>query len=612
MSYLVIVESPNKEKTIKKYLGDEYEVLASVGHIVKMTTSGEGRLGIDFENWEPKYSIEPSKREVVERLKKQAKKATLVYIATDLDREGEAIGDNLVEFLDIKDKYKRIRYNEITKEAVLAAIANPTVIDENLVNAQKARRMLDRIIGFKLTNMIKTKLSNYPISPTAGRVQSIALKLVVDRENEIRAFVPVKYHTIDAVINKEEGIIATYFNNDNKDIDKSWVLPEKIEEVYNSLKGPLIVNEITMKIKNDASVTPLKQAVLYRKADMSSKATQSALQRLYEGFGDGGLISYPRTDSTRLSLPFLKGAQGYIKTTFGPEYVSDTIKGIAGDQDAHEAIRPTDISLTPQKASQRYSLSSSESKIYSLIYYTTMQAIMTVPKREILRYNLKNSGHFFKLSASKVIFDGYLKLKGYTNDKELPKYKKGEEINVKEYINNPHETKPPSRYNDGSLIQKLDEIKVGRPSTFATTVNKIVDRQFVIKEGKALIATEFGEQVITKLIEGFPNEITEGYTARVEADLDLIAEGEINYKFTMQQFWDRFNESYKTAELTLEKTILIPKLVGELCPEDEGQLIYKNSRKGEEFIGCNNFPECTFTRNIKSKKRFSFLKKINK
>ena len=196
MSYLVIVESPNKEKTIKKYLGDEYEVLASVGHIVKMTTSGEGRLGIDFENWEPKYSIEPSKREVVERLKKQAKKATLVYIATDLDREGEAIGDNLVEFLDIKDKYKRIRYNEITKEAVLAAIANPTVIDENLVKAHKATRMLDRIIGFILTNMIKTELSNYPISPTAGRVQSIALKLVVDRENEIRAFVPVKYHKV--------------------------------------------------------------------------------------------------------------------------------------------------------------------------------------------------------------------------------------------------------------------------------------------------------------------------------------------------------------------------------------------------------------------------------
>lgn len=610
MSYLVIVESPNKEKTIKKYLGDEYEVMASVGHIVKMATSGEGRLGIDFENWEPKYLIEPSKKDVVERLRKQAKKSEIVYIATDLDREGEAIGDNLIEFLDIKDKYKRIRYNEITKEAVLTAISNPSVIDENLVKAQKARRMLDRIIGFKLTNMIKTKLSNYPVSPTAGRVQSIALKLVVDRENEIKVFVPVKYHTIDAVINEE--ITANYFNPDNKDIDKSWVLPEKIEEIYKSLNGPLIVEEITTTIKNDASVTPLKQAVLYRKADMSSKSTQSALQKLYEGFGDGGLISYPRTDSTRLSIPFLKGAQEYIKTVFGPEYVSSTIKGIAGDQDAHEAIRPTDISLTPQKANQKYSLSPSENKVYSLIYYITMQAIMTVPKREILRYNLKNSGHSFKLSASKVIFDGYLKLKGYTNDKELPKYKKNEVINVKEYINTPHETKPPSRYNDGSLIQKLDEIKVGRPSTFATTVNKIVDRQFVIKEGKALIATEFGEQVIIKLIEGFPNEITEGYTARVEADLDLIAEGEIDYKFTMQQFWDRFNNSYKTAELTLEKTMLIPKLVGELCPDDQGQLIYKNSRKGEEFIGCNNFPDCKFTRNTQSKKRFSFLKKINK
>lgn len=610
MNYLVIVESPNKEKTIKKYLGDDYEVLASVGHIVKMSTSGDGRLGIDFENWEPKYSIEPSKKDVVERLKKHAKKADIVYIATDLDREGEAIGDNLVEFLNIKDKYKRIKYNEITKEAVLNAIAHPTIIDENLVMAQKSRRMLDRIIGFKLTNLIKTKLSNYPIAPTAGRVQSIALKLVVDRENEIRSFVPVKYHTIDAVINDE--ITANYFNPDNKDIDKSWILPENIDEIYNSLKGPLVVDEISTTVKNDASITPLKQAVLYKRADMSSKSAQSALQRLYEGYGDGGLISYPRTDSTRLSVPFLEGAKSYIRHLFGPEYVSETIKGIAGDQDAHEAIRPTDIGLTPKKASEKYSLSSSESKIYSLIYYTTMQAIMTVPKREILRYNLVNSGHMFKLSSSKVIFDGYLKLKGYENSKELPKYEKGQLIDVKEYINTPHETKPPSRYNDGSLIQKLDEIKVGRPSTFATTISKIVDRKFVEKEGKALKATEFGEEVINKLIEGFPNEITEGYTARVEADLDLIAEGKMDYKFTMQQFWDRFNESYKTAELTLEKTILIPKLVGELCPEDEGQLIYKNSRQGEEFIGCNNFPDCKFTRNPKAKKRFSFLKRINK
>ena len=609
MNYLVIVESPNKEKTIKKYLGNDYEVLASVGHIVKMSTSGEGRLGIDFENWEPKYSIEPSKIEVVKRLKKQAKKSDLVYIATDLDREGEAIGENLVEFLNIKDKYKRIKYNEITKEAVLAAIANPTIIDENLVKSQKSRRMIDRIIGFKLTNMIKTKLSNCPVPPTAGRVQSIALKLVVDRENEIRAFVPFKYHTIDAILN--DGIVASYFNPNNKDIDKSWIIPEQIDEIYNSLSGPLEVVEITTTIKNDASITPLKQAVLYRKSDMSSKSTQSALQRLYEGYGDGGLISYPRTDSTRLSIPFLKSAQAFIKVVYGPEYISPTVKGIAGDQDAHEAIRPTNIALTPKEAIQKYSLSTSEAKIYSLIYYTTMQAIMTVPKREILRYNLKNSGHFFKLSASKVIFDGYLKLKGYTNDKELPKYIKGEKINVKEYVATPHETKPPARYNDGSLIQKLDEIKVGRPSTFSTTVSKIVDRKFVEKDGKMLIATEFGEQVIAKLIEGFPNEITEGYTAHVEADLDLIAKGEVDYKFVMKQFWDRFNDAYKTAELTLEKTILIPKLVGELCPYDQGQLVFKNSRKNEEFIGCNNFPNCNFTKNIKSKSRFSFLKKIN-
>ncbi len=614
MKYLVIVESPNKVKTIQKYLGNDYEVKASVGHIVKMPATGEERLGIDFKNWEPIYKIEPEKKHIIDELKKEAKKAEIVYIATDPDREGEAIGDNLVHFLDIDKKYKRIRYNEITKDAVLNSIQNPTVIDDNLVKAQKSRRMLDRIIGFRLTNLMAKKMANSPERPTAGRVQSIALKLVVDRENEIRSFVPIHYSTIEAIINDQ--ISATYYNSKGEFENKEWVDKEKSKDIISSLKGPLRVVDIKLSKKNGAKVSPLKQAVLYNKADMSAKAVQSAAQKLYEGFGEGGLISYPRTDSTRLSETFLVKARKYIQDNFGKEYVAKDIKGFSGDQDAHEAIRPTDISLTPAKAKSKYNLSSYEFKVYSLIWHHTMQAIMSVPTREILRYELENNGHNFKLSSSKVIFDGYLKISsGDEKEKELPKYNIGDSIEVKQYNAINHETKPPARYTDGSLIEKLDHIKVGRPSTFATTVEKIIDRKFVEKEGSSLKSTEFGEIVLSKLIEGFPNEITEDYTARVEADLDLIAEGQIDYKHLMQSFWERFDKSMQTAELTLERTVLLDKLVGENCPECNAPLVYKWSRKrGEEFISCSSWPECKYTRSVEVKKtkRFGFMRNNKK
>ena len=609
MKYLVIVESPNKVKTIQKYLGNDYEVKASVGHIVKMLSTGEGRLGIDFDHWEPIYKIEPEKKHIVDELKKEAKKAEIVYIATDPDREGEAIGDNLVEYLGIKDKYKRIKYNEITKEAVLASIENPTTIDENLVKAQKSRRMLDRIIGFRLSGLMTKKMANYPERPTAGRVQSIALKLVVDRENEIRAFIPTYYSTISAKINDETS--ATFYNQKSSFENKEWIEKDKSQDIFKSLKGPLKVVDIKLSKKNDAKITPLKQAVLYKKADISSKAVQLAAQRLYEGFGDGGLISYPRTDSTRLSENFLVRARKYIENKYGHDYVAKDIKGFSGDQDAHEAIRPTDISLTPEIAKNKYDLSPAEYKVYSIIWNTTMKAIMTTPVRETLRYELENNGYNFKLTSSKLIFDGYQIISPKENDKELPKYNIGDLIDVKNYEVVDHETKPPARYTDGSLIEKLDEIKVGRPSTFATTVEKILDRKFVEKEGSSLKSTEFGEIVLSKLIEGFPNEITEGYTARVEADLDLIAEGEIDYKYLMQSFWERFDKSFKTAELTLEKTVLLDRLVGEDCPECGSPLVFKRSRKTkEEFISCSKWPDCNYSRSTKPKaKRFAFLNK---
>lgn len=609
MSYLVIVESPNKEKTIQKYLGSNYQVLSSVGHIVKMPAVGQERLGIDFKNWEPIYKIEPEKKEVVNKLKKAAENAELVYIATDPDREGEAIGENLVHFLNVENKYKRIKYNEITKQAILNSLNNASTIDENLVKAQKSRRMLDRIIGFKLTNLMANKMKNYPVRPTAGRVQSIALKLVVDREKEIRNFVPIQYVTIDAIVN--EDIVAKYYDKNSKFENKEWIDPKDAQNIINSLNGPLVVVDQKVTKKSDPKYSPLKQSVLYKKADMSSKAVQSAAQRLYEGYGDGGLISYPRTDSTRLSETFLLSAREFVTKKYGKDYIAEDIKGFSGDQDAHEAIRPTDINLSPNMAKIKYNLNQIEYKIYSLIYYTTLKAIIKPPIREVLRYELENNSHTFKMSSSKVIFDGYLVLNEKEKLFELPKYEIGQEIIVKKYEAKDHETKPPTRYTDGSLIEKLDDIKVGRPSTFATTVAKILDRQFVVKEGNSLKSTEFGEAVIAKLIDGFPNEITEGYTAKVEQDLDLIAEGSVDYKFVMQSFWDRFNESFKTAEFTLEKTALIDRFTGDNCPECNSPLVFKKSKKtNEEFIGCSSFPNCNYTKSLSmSKSRFSFTKK---
>ncbi|TCG10882.1 type I DNA topoisomerase [Mycoplasma marinum] len=605
---LVIVESPNKIKSIEKYLGEEYTVMASVGHIVKLPSVGLFRLGIDTENWEPKYKVDPGKKTIVAEMKKKAEKADIVYIATDPDREGEAIGDNLVEYLGVKEKYKRIRFNEITKDAVNKAINKPSIIDADLVDSQKTRKMLDRIIGYRLSTLMAQKMSNYPTRPTAGRVQSIALKLIVEREALIDAFVPVHYFNIEAKINEE--VSAKYYNPVSKETNKEWIMPEQIDEVFGALNGPLTVDKVKITKRKDPKRTPFKQAVLYKSAEsstgLSSRQIQSAAQKLYEGFGDGGLISYPRTDSTRMSDTFVKQAKQYIADTFGKEYVATDIKGVAGDQDAHEAIRPTNLELTPEKAKGIFTLKPAEFKVYQVIYNRTMQALMVQPEREILRYELVNGDHRFKMSASKVIFDGYFKVTGYKNDNELPVYKEGEVVNVAEYIKEAKATQPPARYNEGSIIEKMDEIGVGRPSTFAATVNKIKEREYVEKEGRALKPTDFGKVVNGKLTSHFKGIINEDYTAKVEKELDFIAEGQTKYKIVMQDFWDKFNEQIELAQDNMEHTKLIPISASEEpCPDDGGQLIFKRSRKGDKFIACANWPNCTYTASDPNKKKWT-------
>ena len=612
MSKLVIVESPNKIKSIEKYLGEGYKVMASVGHIVKLPSSGPNSFGVDMETWEPQYKIDEGKKAIVAELKKEAKKADHVLIATDPDREGEAIGDNLITFLNVENKYSRIRFNEITKDAVNESLNNSGRIDSDLVNAQIARRILDRVIGYKLSSLMRRKIYNSPVSPSAGRVQSIALKLVNERELQIEAFVPIQYKNVDAIIS--DDVKASLYFPEKKD-NKMWVMEDEIADVKKQLKGSLTVKSVNISKRKDAKKTPLKQSALYKMGDsslgISSRAVQSSAQRLYEGYGEGGLISYPRTDSTRLSTTFVVAAQAKIKSLYGEEYVATDIKGIGGAQDAHEAIRPTDISLFPETARDRFNLGANEYKVYRMIWQHTMKCLMAVPTREILRYELMEGDLNFRMSSSKITFDGYYRINPKENDKQLPKFEEGEVVKVKDYAIDDHETQPPARYNDGSLIEKLDSIKVGRPSTFAAMVDVLKRREYVSVEGRAMKITPFGRVLITKLLESFPKIITEEYTSHLESKLDEIAAGKESRVRWLDEFWKSFEITMSEATSTMQITRMMPAPAGKDCPKCGEQLIIRrNKREGTRFFGCSNYPECVHTEPDPSDKS-RFRKKFN-
>ncbi|TQC54169.1 type I DNA topoisomerase [Mycoplasmopsis mucosicanis] len=605
MSKLVIVESPNKVETIQKYLGSDYEVMASVGHIMKLSTKtikGSPIKGVDIAQWEPVYILDSNKnnKATVKKLSNAAKKAEHIYIATDPDREGEAIGEHLVKYLNCLNRYSRIKYNEITKDAILNSIANPLKLDQSLIDAQKARRMLDRIIGFSLSNLLKQKIRNAPTNLSAGRVQSIALKLIVDREREIEAFVPVLYHKAYAQIN--ENIKADYFNDANKSGEKDWIYPEQkaqIEEQMFSLPKSVIVESIKQSKKSIAAITPLKQATLYKKSPFNSSSTQRAAQNLYEGYGDGGLISYPRTDSTRLSQNFIDNARVYIREKFGDEYVAKNIKGFSGDQDAHEAIRPTDITLTPEKAKEKFSLDNYDYQIYKLIYEHTLQALITPPQRMSKTYIFAKENLKFKFIASKILFDGYYVVKGDKEENIDPNFIANQVIDVQEFKITDHQTNPPARYSEGSLIEALDEIKVGRPSTFASTVHIVLDRQYAKNINGALRPTPIGCTVVDKLVKSFPTIIEENYTARVEDALDKIASNEKPYRPVMQDFWDRYSKVFEEAKEKMILTEMPIPYLEEPCELCKSKLVVRvNKKKGTEFAGCSNFPNCRFTKSL--------------
>ena len=593
---LVIVESPAKSKTIEKYLGSNYKVVSSIGHIRDLGTTGKYGLGIDLENnFKPNYVPMKDKKKVIKELEKLVKEAEYVYLATDPDREGEAISWHLYDTLKIKDNYDRVLFYEITKDKVLEGLNNPRKIDYNLVKSQETRRMLDRIIGFRLSNLMKKKTDG----TSAGRVQSVALKLIVEREKEIKSFIKEAYYTINANFDNFDSELFAYnnLNIELKDKDEAF-------EILNKLNKEFIVKNIESKNKNRSSKYPFTTSTLQQesstKLNFNAKKTMMIAQKLYEGIDIGtettGLITYMRTDSIRLSDEFVKNTFGYIKGNYGEEYIGYVKKNKKNDniQDAHEAIRPTNINRTPE--SIKGYLTNDEYKLYKLIYARTLASLMSDAKTKVTTIILDNNNYQFKNSGSVITFDGYLKVYSKyedNTDNELPDLSSylNKEIVSNNIECNEHFTKPKPRYTEAKLIHELEELGIGRPSTYATIMSTIKDRGYVVLEDKKFVPTEIGEQITEKLGEYFSNIINVKYTANMEKDLDEIAEGKVDNIKVLREFYDIFDSTLNEANEKMEKVPL--KETGELCPNCNSPLVVRKSRYGE-FVACSNYPTCKY------------------
>lgn len=594
---LVIVESPAKSKTIEKYLGGDYKVVSSVGHIRDLATTGKYGLGIDIENdFKPNYVPMPSKKKVITELKKLVKEADKIYLATDPDREGEAISWHLFDTLKIKDSnYLRVLFYEITKEKVLEGLANPRKIDFNLVKSQETRRMLDRIIGFRLSKLMQNKTGG----KSAGRVQSVALKLVVDREREIEAFVPEAYYTITAEF-PDKDMKSELFAYKNKELEIKD--KDKAEEILKSLSNTFTVSNIEKKNKNRASKFPFTTSTLQQEASTKlgfpAKKTMSIAQKLYEGLNIGsehtGLITYMRTDSIRLSDEFTGPTYHFIEETFGKEYVGHAKKAKSKEnvQDAHEGIRPTSIKRTPE--SLKNYLTNDELKLYSLIYARTLASLMADAKTNVTTIILDNNDYNFKSTGTVITFPGYLKVYGKyeeANDTILPDLTSGEVLNTDIINMDEHFTKPKSRYTEAKLIKELEELGIGRPSTYATIMSNIRERGYVEVIDKKFAPTEIGILVTDKLQEFFSNIINVKYTANMEKELDEIAEGNLDNIKVLKDFYGIFDKTLHEAFTKMERTG--PKETGETCPVCKSPLVVRKGRYGE-FTACSNYPDCTY------------------
>ena len=597
MKNIIIVESPAKCKTISKYLGGDYTVVSSKGHIRDLATSGKYGLGIDIENdFKPSYEIIKGKKKDVKYLKDLIEKADHIYLATDPDREGETISWHLYDELKVPDeKYDRIVFNEITKDVVLKALKNPRRIDMNLVHSGEARRFLDRIIGFRLSKVMQSKTSG----KSAGRVQSVALKLIVDREREILAFIPKEYWTIEADFKDFKANLETY-----KEKDIEIPNEKEADKILDSLTNTFTIKKVEEKEKKRSAKEVFKTSTLQQacsnKLGFPASKTMKIAQKLYEGIelddGFHGLITYMRTDSVRLSDEFTSASFAYINSKFGKDYVGYVKKGKKTEnvQDAHEGIRPTNINYEPDKI-KKY-LAPDEYKLYKIIYYRALASLMADAKFNSTTVLLDNNDYGFKATGSVLTFDGYLKVYGDYEDQEdtiLPDFKnyKAGIILSDTITKTQHFTKPPARFTESSLIKELESLGIGRPSTYATIISTIKDRGYVTIEDKKFVPTEVGFETTDKLQEFFSSIVNVKYTANMEKDLDEIAEGNEDYKKMLKDFYDNFAPLVDNAFKNMEKKK--PEETGEKCPECGSPLVIRKGKYGQ-FTACSNYPTCKY------------------
>lgn len=679
---LIVVESPSKAKTINKYVGSKFIVEATVGHIKNLPKT---KLGVDIENnFEPNLVTIRGKSDIIKKIKSLADQSKKIYIATDPDREGEAIAQDVADILDGKNREKihRVLFNEITKNAVNAALQNPKKIDAKLVSSQRARRVMDRIIGYKVSPFLwKAVLDSYGSSLSAGRVQSVALRLICEREEEIEKFIPTEYWSLTAVFTTDSGeeIRAKLYEVNGKQIKippKPNMTNEEWDEFLKTnfaITNSALANEIVQKIKSinqfiitDVNkkesrknpyppfITSTLQVEASKQLRFRPRRTMMLAQQLYEGVEIGkegltGLITYIRTDSTRLSEEILNDARKYIAENFGDSYLPEKARTYESKkknvQDAHEAIRPTSLKYTPEYVKPY--LDESQFKLYELIWKRFIASQMESARIETTTVNIKADEFLFRTTGSTIIFDGFLKL--YDESKEDNNEENGNSgkipaglevnqlLNLEELIPNQHFTKPPPRYTESSLIKELESNGIGRPSTYAMIVSTIIDRKYVEQIDRKLIPTQLGKKVNSILVQNFPNIFDVGFTAKMEEELDSIAEGEIDYAQVLNDFYEPFSKTLSKVENNLEKIKCEkcgsdmelkmgrygkflactnypncknikslkelnngnnePEFTGETCPKCGSKTVYREGKFGR-FIGCEKYPDCDYTKVI--------------
>ena len=604
MKNLIIVESPTKARTIKNFLGKNYSVIASKGHVRDLPKSSFG-IKIEDGKFTPEYRTPRDHSKIVKEIKDLAKKAETIYIATDEDREGEAIGFHIATAMGKKpEELPRIVFHEITKTAIQNALDNPRKLDFSSINAQQTRRLLDRIVGYKLSPLLASKVQK---GLSAGRVQSSTLKIVVDREKEIRAFKPVEFWSIDALFNKNIESLLIEF--DGKKIDKMTISnSDRAAEIKNRLENENFkVAKIERKERKSSPSPSFMTSTLQQNASsvlgFSPKKTMMLAQTLYEGVkthkGTQGIITYMRTDSLNVAKEAIEEAREHILSAYGEKYLPAKPKYYKskskGAQEAHEAIRPTLIEFTPQIAKEY--LKPDELRLYSLIYNRFLASQMNSALFESQTLIFESKSGKFKASGRKLLFDGFYRVYGASDkDKLLPELKTGEEVELSKLDANQHFTEPPSRYSEASLIKKLESLGIGRPSTYAPTVSTLVARSYISIEKKQIIPTEIAFTVIDILEKNFPRVVDSSFTSDMEETLDLIAEDKADWQKTLSDFYTPFMENIEKGKKNIKSLkVVIP--IGEKCPECGEELVKRKGRYGE-FISCSAFPKCKYTKNL--------------